>query len=109
MAAVRVVLRMTMGEPWRRTSGEERKTNLERWNDIRKGWKKDPGIRFLCYYSTPGGGVDGYAHHWIFEVDDLTKIEAIDKPIGLGEIGPFEKYSIEIVRGNKAIDHFWQT
>ena len=40
---------------------------------------------------------------------EMTKIEAIDKPIGLGEIGPFEKYSIEIVRGNKAIDHFWQT
>ncbi len=106
-ATVRVVLRMTLGEPWRRLSDEEKRRLMDRLYEVHGEWKEDPGIRFLCYYGNAGGGYDGFAHHWIFEVDDASKVLEMKRPIGLGKIGPLEKFSFEVVWGNTEIDDFW--
>ena len=90
------------------TSDEEKKQMMGRWNEIQERWKKDPGIQFLCYYWTPGRSLDDFSHHWIFEVDDASKVLEMNKPISVGEPGPFEKYSFEIVWGNRVIDDFWK-
>jgi hypothetical protein len=104
---VRVVFRIMFGDPGRRASAEEKKKGLARWNEIQEEWKNDPGIRLCCYYWTPGRSLDGYSHHYVFEVDDVGKVKEMNQPISMGEVYPFEKYSFEIVFGNEKVDEFW--
>ena len=104
---VRVVFRLMLAEPMRRASDEEKAKMGERWNEIRSEWKQDPGIRFCCYYWTPGRSLDGFSHHYVFEVDDASKVLEMNKPFSSGKVGPFERYSFEIVWGNSENDDFW--
>ncbi len=106
--SVRVVFRMMGGDPARRLSDEEKQKMVERLNEVQEGWKKDPGIKFLCYYWTPGRSLDGYSHHWIFEVDDVNKVREMNRPIARGQVGQFEKYSFEVVWGSPQVDSFWE-
>lgn len=104
---IRVVLRLSLGEAWRDGAEDRKSKGWQRWLEIRKAWKDDPGIRFCSYYMAPGADLDGYSHHWVFEVDDLAKVEEINHPIAFGEIFPFDKYSITVAFGNKEEDAFW--
>ena len=106
-APIRVVLRMMYGEPMRQASADAKKEAWSKWNEIQEEWKNDPGIKFCSYYWTTGRSLDGYCHHWLFEVDDVSKIQEMNGPISMGDIGPFEKYSFEVVFGNPNVDAFW--
>ena len=92
----------------RRTPDEEKKEITKRWNELQEKWKKDPEIKFLCYYWTPGRSLDGYSHHWIFEVDDVSKVREMNHPISLGQVAPFDQYSFEVVWGSPQVDGFWK-
>jgi hypothetical protein len=98
-----------LADPWRQMSNDERSKSMARWNDVQEEWKKDPGIHFLCYYWTPGRSLDGFSHHWIFEVDDVSKVPEMNRPLAEGKIASFERYSFEVVWGNTENDDFWKS
>ena len=107
---VLVVLRWTGGSPWAQASDKVRAKAFERWYQIKDQWKNDPGIKFICYYrSTGGASLDGFAQHWIFEVDDASKGREMAKTYSTHqrELGPFEKHSFEIAWGDTETNESW--
>jgi hypothetical protein len=100
---------VVVGEPWRRIAAEEREELRKRRNKLIEARKEDPGIKFISYYFTVGRSLDGYSHHMLFEVDDALKVNEMDSAIHLGQWGPFEKYSFEVVFGNTETDELWKS
>jgi hypothetical protein len=107
---IRILMRWSGGSPWAQASGEEKEKAWERWLQVREEWKKDPGIRFICHYrSTAGSSLDGYEDHWLFEVDQAIKAREMAKQYPAEEMGPFEKYSLEIVWGDTETEEAWRS
>jgi len=53
--------------------------------------------------------VDGFCHHWIFEVDDVSKVREMDADISEAEIGKsIEKFSFHIGWGRRRQDR-WES
>jgi hypothetical protein len=74
--------------------------------ELGQEWKEDPGIKFLCYYHRGG---PNYAHHTLFEVDDVnTFTEKMDSPFFEANF-PYEEFHWELVRGNTEVDEFWRS
>jgi hypothetical protein len=98
---IRVVFRSNGGFIMRRASEEEREQDNKLGEEIFEKWKADPGIRFICYYLSPGVG-----HHMILEVDDISKIDEMDRDMYSTKGLLLEKYSFEIVLGETEVDEW---
>ncbi len=105
-STIRIVFRMQAGEPWRQIPDEGKEKWWTQWLEVRDAWKADPGIRFISYYSTPGRSLDGYSHHYLFEVDDVRKVQEMNRAVAWGQLS-FEKYSFEVVFGSTEQDEYW--
>ena len=99
-----VILEAKGGFVNRRASEEEHKQHEQVWDGIREKWKKDPGIRFMCYFLRPGVGP-----YFIFEVDDVSKVEEMDRDIWLARDLLVTDYSLEIVVGDPSASEKWRS
>jgi hypothetical protein len=83
-----------------------REKALEQWKKVREEWKNDPGIKYICYYSSGATGSGKYAQNWLFEVGDALKGQEVQRQF-YRTLGPFDKYGWDIVFGSTEIDEFW--
>ena len=74
---------------------------------IGEKWRDDPGIRYICYYGAMGPGVDGYSHHFLVEVDDVSKIEEMNNDLWTNKDLLLEKASVDVVFGETNMDDFY--
>jgi hypothetical protein len=100
----RVVFRWNGGSVRRGASEEEIEQSQQVSREIWGKWKKDPGIKVICYYLVPG-----IAHHVVFEVDDITKVAEMDGDIFAAKGLLIEDYSFETVLGNTQFDEWWES
>jgi hypothetical protein len=100
---IRVVFRSRGGSLLRRASEEEVAANQQAQARIGKKWREDPGIRFICYYLSPGLG-----HHYIYEVDQISKVEEMNQDIWTSKELLIEDFSFEVVFGNTSVDDFYK-
>jgi hypothetical protein len=107
---LRVVYRFTMGSVYRQAPKEQREKCRQAMMEVGQRWKDDPGIEYICCYSAPGGnGLDGYANHFVFDIDDVGKVDKMNSDIMGSECLLFAKYSLEVVFGNPEFDQFFAT
>jgi hypothetical protein len=101
---IRVVFRAKGGALLHRASEEEVAANQQAQTQIGEKWKADPGIRFICYYASPGAG-----HYYIYEVDDISKVTEMNQDIWTNKDLLVEDYRFEIVFGNTEMDDFFKS
>jgi len=107
---IRVLMRYSGGNAWAQASAEEKAKAWERWREVKEAWRNDSGIRFICHFrSTAGDSLDGYEDHWLFEVDQAAKAREMAMQYPPEEMGPFEKYSLEIVWGDTRTEESWRS
>ena len=106
--STRVVFRSKGGSLLRQAPKEEQDRSLQAQMQIGQKWKQDPGIRFICYYLSYGAGLDGYSHHYVFEVDDISKVDEMDQDIWTSEGLLTDAFSFEVVFGNDEVDDFFK-
>jgi hypothetical protein len=99
---IRVIFRFNGGSVMREASAEENEKAQQIQMGIWEKWKKEPGIRFLCYYLLPGIG-----HHMVFDVDDIEKLDAMDADMWQTKGMQLETYSFEIALGDTRFDEWW--
>jgi hypothetical protein len=105
---IRVVFRSKGGSLLRRASKEAQAQSQQVQMQIGRKWKEDPGIRFICYYLSYGAGLDGYSHHYVFEVDDLSKVDEMNQDIWTSQDLLMDEFSFEIAFANPEIDGFFK-
>jgi hypothetical protein len=101
---IRVIFEAKGGFVNRRASEEEHKQHEQVWHGIREKWKKDPGIQFLCRFLRPGVGF-----YFIFEVDNISKVEEMDRDIWRARDFLVTDYSFEIVLGDTRVFENWRS
>lgn len=87
---IRVMFRYHGGVPARQTSEGAR----ERLIQIFGEWKA-AGVKLVAYFGAYGEGVDGYSHHLILDVPEISMVRKMNGDIyGLG--GIYQKHSFDI-------------
>ena len=101
---LRIVLFSRFGRRWQKASEEAKAEAVKRWEAMREEWKRDPGIKFVSYYVSRG---PVSAHHFLFEVDDVTTFgEKMADPYWRANF-PLEESYFELVTGNTETDASW--
>jgi hypothetical protein len=100
---IRVVFRAKGGDLLRLASEEQVAANQQAQARIGTKWKADPGIRFVCYYLSPGVG-----HHYIYEVDDISKVTEMNQDVWTSKELLVEDFSFEVVFGDTGVDDFYR-
>ena len=104
---MRVLLRWTVRPRWQQSSDEERKRNGEAQGRLTEKWKNDLGVKHITIFTSPST-IGGYNHFWLFELDDLNKIEEMLNDFGeaLDDL-IMTNWAWDLVRGNTDIDEWW--
>ena len=107
---LRVVYRYTMGFVYRQATKEARQRCIRAMREIGQKWRDDPEIDYVCYYAAGGGdGLDGFGNHFVFDIGDVAKADMMNNDVLSNEDLLLQKYSIEVVFGNPAIDQVFAT
>ena len=103
---IRVLFRYQLGLPFRQASDEEKKRASELWEEMSKKWKSS-GVRLIGYFGAYGHAVDGFCHHYIFEVDDLERVREMNADVFRGKGSKYlERFSFHIGQGHGS-EEWW--
>ena len=105
--AIRVMFRLHLGLPFRQAPDAEKLKVREGLGEAFKKWKES-GIKLIGTF-TSSAHVDGFAHHLLLEVDDITKVTEMDHDIFGGELGKYvEDFQIHTGRDFQVIEDTWK-
>ena len=106
--ALRVLFRFQFGLPMRQASDEEREKARELVRETFQKWNSS-GVKLIGTFGNQGA-LDGFAHYMILEVDDVNKVQEIDRDITFGEVGKFiEKYSFHVGWARTFFEDIWKS
>ena len=104
---IRVMFRFHGGMPVRQASDEARAQFSPKLKEIFAKWKSS-GVKLVGYFGSYGNGVDGYAHHLILDVPEITMVQEMNSDI-FGGLGAFyEKHHFEVGEG-RAGEDLWES
>jgi hypothetical protein len=105
---IRVFFQASLGLAFRQATNEEKKKVGEAWEECAKKWKSS-GVKLIGYFGAYGEALDGYGHNYIFEVDDVSKVQEMDADIHQSEFGKFvERLSLHVGRGH-GTEEWWES
>ena len=91
---IRVMFRLHVGTAYRQASDEAKAQYYAKLKEIFAKWKSS-GVKLVGYFGSYGNGVDGYAHHLILDVPEITMLREMNgNTFGLG--GLYQKHSFEV-------------
>jgi hypothetical protein len=103
---IRVMFRFHVGVPYRQASDEARAQYWAQIKQVFAEWKSS-GVKLVGYFGSYGNGFDGYAHHMILDVPEITMVRKMNGDIfGLG--GIYEKNHFEVGAGG-AGEELWES
>ena len=103
----RVFFQVHMGLPYRQASDEQRSEVMDSLTGIFRKWKSS-GIRLIGYFGAPGR-IEGCAHNYVFEVDDVKQVREMDGDIFNGKVrAAIEKYRFHIGWG-RGVEDLWES
>jgi hypothetical protein len=103
---IRVLFRFTRGLPFRQASDEEKKWVDTYWTETARRWKSR-GVKLLGYFGAYGHAVDGFCHHYVFEVDDVDTVRQMNADIYRGKGGKYlEHFSFHVGQGHGS-EEWW--
>jgi len=105
--AIRVLFRFHFGLPFRQASDEEKQKAYQAIEELFKKWKSS-GVKLIGTFGGPAH-VDGFAHHMILEVEDVSKVWEMDQGIFGGEVGKLiEEFQFHIGVARTSIEDIWK-
>ena len=106
--ALRVLFRFHFGLPMRQASAEEKEKARGLLRETFQKWSSS-GVKLIATFGNQGA-LDGFAHLMILEVDDISKVQEIDRDITGGEVGKFiEKYTFQMGWARTRLEDIWES
>ena len=97
---------MHAGVPYRQASDEAKAQYFPQLRRIFAKWKSS-GVKLIGYFGSYGDGVDGYGHHLILDVPEITMVREMNSDIfGLG--GIYQKHGFEVGAGGVG-EEMWES